>query len=62
MKLRSLSFKKLKNFKSEYILKKLPKLESKFDLNLFNTFRSYFNYDLYPIVYKNNDVEGILLN
>lgn len=51
---------KLKNFKSEYILNhKVPKLESKFDLNLFNTFRSYFNYDLYPIVYKNNiDVRG----
>jgi len=48
-------FTKLKNFRLEYIInKKIPKLESKFELNLFNTFRSYFNYNLYPLIYANN--------
>ena len=45
----------LRTFKLEYINNhKIPKFESKFELNLFNTFRSYFNYNLYPVIYKNN--------
>lgn len=41
---------KLECFKSQYFEKgMIPKLESKFDLNLFNTFRSYAN-DIMPFV------------
>jgi UDP-2-acetamido-2,6-beta-L-arabino-hexul-4-ose reductase len=42
---------KLKYFENGQI----PKFNNQFELNLFNTFRSYFNYGTYfPIEYKNN--------
>jgi len=37
-------YNKLLSFKNEYFTGTIPKIENKFDLNLFNTFRSY----LYP--------------
>ena len=46
----------LNNFKTKYFLQgQIPKLKSNFEINLFNTFRSYFNLkDHFPIKYKNN--------
>ena len=46
----------LNDYKSKYFLHgQIPKLESRFELNLFNTFRSYFNLkEYFPINYKNN--------
>ena len=43
-------------FKTEYIDNNtIPKLENDFELNLFNTFRSYINIeDFFPIRYKDN--------
>jgi len=41
-------YKKLKSFKEEYFLGVVPQLESKLDLNLFNTFRSYLYPDYFP--------------
>ena len=46
----------LNNYKSKYFLHgQIPKLKSSFEINLFNTFRSYFNLkEHFPINYKNN--------
>lgn len=48
--------KKLIDFKRTYLeLGHIPKLNSKFDLDLFNTFRSYIDHNAYfPVKYKNN--------
>lgn len=46
----------LVEFKNKYLLTgEIPKLDTNFKVNLFNTFRSYFNIQShYPILYKNN--------
>jgi UDP-2-acetamido-2,6-beta-L-arabino-hexul-4-ose reductase len=46
----------LVEFKNKYLLSgEIPKLDTTFKVNLFNTFRSYFNIqNHYPILYKNN--------
>jgi UDP-2-acetamido-2,6-beta-L-arabino-hexul-4-ose reductase len=43
-------------FKAKYFVKgQIPKFSNQFEVNLFNTFRSHFNYETYfPIEYKNN--------
>jgi len=48
--------KKLKTFYKQYIEKgEIPKLEREFDLQLFNTFRNYLNFEQkYPIKHKKN--------
>lgn len=48
--------KKIENFKKNYILHGIiPNFDSKFELNLFNTFRSYIDLkSYYPKYYKNN--------
>lgn len=56
--------KKLINFKEEYInLGIIPKLENKFDINLFNTFRSYIDYAKhFPFNSKvNKDERGVFV-
>ncbi len=53
--------KKLIIYKNDYILSGIiPKLENAFDVNLFNTFRSYINHkEFFPFVYKvNTDDRG----
>lgn len=52
---------KLKYFKELYLNESIiPRIESNFDLNLFNTFRSFFDIkNLYPKLYKlNEDTRG----
>ena len=46
----------LLEFKKRYFEKgEIPRFKSKFELNMFNTFRSYFNLTTkFPIIYKNN--------
>jgi len=46
----------LVEFKNKYLLTgEIPKLDTNFKVNLFNTFRSYFNIqNHYPILYKKN--------
>jgi UDP-2-acetamido-2,6-beta-L-arabino-hexul-4-ose reductase len=46
----------LLNFKSKYFENgQIPNFNNQFELNLFNTFRSYFNLNIhFPIKYKNN--------
>lgn len=46
----------LNHYKSKYLLHgQIPNLKSRFEINLFNTFRSYFNLkEHFPIKYKNN--------
>lgn len=54
----------LHNFKSKYFENgQIPKFNNQFELNLFNTFRSYINLDKhFPIKYKNNiDNRGIFV-
>ena len=48
--------KKLNTFYKQYIEKaEIPQLESRFDLQLFNTFKSYLNFaQKYPIKHKEN--------
>ena len=48
--------KLLYNFKNKYFENgQIPSLNNQFEINLFNTFRSYFNLNTYyPIKYKNN--------
>ncbi len=48
--------KKLNTFYKQYIEKaEIPQLESRFDLQLFNTFKSYLNFEQkYPIKHKEN--------
>ena len=43
-------YNKLALFKDEYLSGTIPKIESKFDLNLFNTFRSYLYPKHFPIL------------
>jgi UDP-2-acetamido-2,6-beta-L-arabino-hexul-4-ose reductase len=43
-------YNKLVLFKDEYLSGTIPKIESKFDLNLFNTFRSYLYPKHFPIL------------
>lgn len=55
---------KLMEFKSEYILNGIiPKLENKFEIDLFNTFRSYINFrEFFPFKYKlNKDDRGFFV-
>ena len=62
--------RRLIEYKEEYLEKGIiPKLENKFEINLFNTFRSYINpKDFFPFHYKKNEdergvfVETIKLN
>lgn len=46
----------LTNFKTKYFeIGQIPVFNNQFEINLFNTFRSYFNVNKhYPILYKNN--------
>jgi UDP-2-acetamido-2,6-beta-L-arabino-hexul-4-ose reductase len=46
----------LYNFKNKYFeIGQIPSLDNQFEINLFNTFRSYFNLNFhFPIKYKNN--------
>jgi UDP-2-acetamido-2,6-beta-L-arabino-hexul-4-ose reductase len=48
--------KKLNTFNNQYIVKgEIPQLDSMFDLHLFNTFKSYLNFEeKYPIKHKEN--------
>ncbi|RXK48269.1 polysaccharide biosynthesis C-terminal domain-containing protein [Aquirufa rosea] len=51
----------LLNFKTKYLENgQIPDLKNQFEINLFNTFRSYLNLKIqFPIKYKNNiDVKG----
>jgi UDP-2-acetamido-2,6-beta-L-arabino-hexul-4-ose reductase len=53
---------KLESFKNIYLVNGvLPSFSSKFELNLFNTFRSFINLrDYFPVYYKNNiDERGV---
>ena len=53
--------KKLENFKLKYFINgQIPELITKYDLDLFNTFRSHISYSsFFPIKYKqNNDIRG----
>ena len=52
----SILLKKLDSFNSSYLQDGIiPKFNSKFELNLFNSFRSYINLEkYYPKLYKNN--------
>ncbi|MBL6655330.1 MAG: NAD-dependent epimerase/dehydratase family protein [Flavobacteriaceae bacterium] len=52
---------KLDHFKSHYLFNSsIPSFDTDFDLNLFNTFRSYIDYDLFfPVKYsRNSDDRG----
>lgn len=42
-------YNKLLTFKAEYLSGMIPKIDNKFDLNLFNTFRSYLYPKYFPI-------------
>ncbi len=56
--------KKLETFKDKYIIEgELPYLATKFELNLFNTFRSYISLDVaFPKQYKiNQDNRGVFV-
>lgn len=46
----------LNTFKLKYFINgQIPNLNNQFETNLFNTFRSYFDFNTYfPIIYKNN--------